>query len=241
MRILVCFIFAIIALILVCFLILSGFALLVRTNKAYCEDSRVYRSVLNGASAAVLWIMRIKVRLSGIEKLPKNQVLLFVGNHRSNFDPIITWYKLRDWNIAYVSKAENFKIPIFGRLIRRCCFLSIDRENPRKAIKTINDAANLLEKQAVSIGVYPEGTRSKNGELLPFHNGVLKIAKKSSVPIAVVTLEGTEKIHKNFPFHRSNIEMNIVDVIPKDRVVSLSSSELATNVRSLVEGALVKR
>ena len=126
---------------------------------------------------------RIKVHTTGMEKVPQGERLLFVGNHRSKFDPIITWYLFRKWDIAFLSKKENFRVPIFGRIIRKCCFLAIDRENPREALKTVNKAAGLLENGTVSIGVYPEGTRSRTGELLPFHNGVLKIAQKAGAPI----------------------------------------------------------
>lgn len=122
---------------------------------------------------------------------------MFVGNHRSNFDPIIEWLVLKPWDIAFISKGENFKIPFFGRIIRKCCFMPIDRENPRKALRTINKASDLLQSGEVSIGVYPEGTRSKTGELLPFHDGVFHIAKKAGTPIVVMSIRGTEQIHKN--------------------------------------------
>ena len=123
-------------------------------------------------------VLRIRVYTSGLEKIPKNQKLMFVGNHRSNFDPIIEWLVLKPWDIAFISKGENFKIPFFGRIIRKCCFMPIDRENPRKALRTINKASDLLQSGEVSIGVYPEGTRSKTGELLPFHDGVFTLPKR---------------------------------------------------------------
>lgn len=88
-------------------------------------------------------VLRIRVYTSGLEKIPKNQKLMFVGNHRSNFDPIIEWLVLKPWDIAFISKGENFKIPFFGRIIRKCCFMPIDRENPRKALRTINKASDV--------------------------------------------------------------------------------------------------
>lgn len=100
-----------------------------------------------------------------MEKLPKNERFLLVCNHRSKFDPILTWYVLRDYNLAFISKPENF---------RRCCFMAIDRENPRNALKTIHQAAELIKQNEVSVAVYPEGTRSKTCELLPFHNGICR-------------------------------------------------------------------
>ena len=127
----------ILGLALLYFLIPGFFALFVNPKKEYKKDSKLYRFLLNMASVIGLWFMRVRIHVSGTEKLPKDEKLLFVGNHRSNFDPIITWYVLRDWKISYISKAGNFKIPIFGRIIRRCCFMTIDRENARKAIGTM--------------------------------------------------------------------------------------------------------
>lgn len=228
----------ILGLALLYFLIPGFFALFVNPKKNYTNDSKLFRTILNAVSVIALKIMRVKIQVSGAEKLPHGQKLLFVGNHRSNFDPIITWYSLRDWKIAYISKASNFKIPIFGRIIRRCCFMAIDRESPRKAINTINQASELLKSKEVSVGVYPEGTRSKNGELLPFHNGVLRIAQKANASIAVVILKGTEKIHKNYPFHRTYVEMTIAEVIPSEQVSSTRSAELGDKVRNIIENNL---
>lgn len=67
--------------------------------------------------------------------------------------------------------------------------MAIDRENPRNALLTIEKAAKLIESDEVSIGIYPEGTRSKECVLLPFHNGVFKIAQKASVPIVVASIQ----------------------------------------------------
>lgn len=238
MKIVLWIVSIILGLALLYFLIPGFFALFVNPKKNYTNDSKLFRTILNAVSVIALKIMRVKIQVSGEEKLPHGQKLLFVGNHRSNFDPIITWYSLRDWKIAYISKASNFKIPIFGRIIRRCCFMAIDRESPRKAINTINQASELLKSKEVSVGVYPEGTRSKNGELLPFHNGVLRVAQKANASIAVVILKGTEKIHKNYPFHRTYVEMTIAEVIPSEQVSSIRSAELGDKVRNIIENNL---
>lgn len=220
------------------FIIPGFFALFVNPKKEYKKDSKLYRFLLNAASGIGLWVMRVKVHVNGVEKLPKGQKLLFVGNHRSNFDPIITWYMFRDWNISFISKAGNFKIPIFGRLIRRCCFMVIDRENPRKAISTINSASELLKSGEVSIGVYPEGTRSKTGELLPFHSGVLRIAQKGNAGIAIIAMKGTERIHKNYPFRASHIEVEVLDVIPAEQVATTRTNDLSEMIREKLENSL---
>ena len=213
----------------ICFLAICS--LFVDPKKEYTKNSRFYRVLLNSASAAALKFLRIRVHTSGLEKIPQDQKMLFVGNHRSNFDPIIQWVVLKHWDIAFLSKAENFEIPFFGRFIRKCCFLAIDREDPRKALTTIHKATDLLQSGEVSIGVYPEGTRSKNGELLPFHDGVFRIAKKAGTPIVVMSIQGTEQIHKNVLRRRSDIYLDIVQVIPADEVKSGTTHTLGEAVR----------
>ena len=201
---------------LVIFLLVCG--ALVSNKKYYTEESRFYRNLIMVITAVIFKIGRVKLHISGTEKLPEGKKLLFVGNHLSNFDPMVTYYAFPQWRISYIAKASIINMPLFGRYIRRCCFMDIDRENPRNAIITINRAAELLKKQEVSIGVYPEGTRSKNGELLPFHNGVFKIAQKADADIAVVALEGVNQIAKNFPWHKTHVYVNVLEVIPANEV-----------------------
>lgn len=216
-------------------------ALLVDPRKEYENNSRFYRFLLNSASAGVMKLLRIKIHVTGSEKLPKGEKLLFISNHRSNFDPIVTWYALKDWQIAFLSKEENFKLPFFGRIIRKCCFMPIDREDPRKAIVTINKASKLLKRQEVSIGVYPEGTRSKNGQLLPFHNGVLKTAQRANASVAVLTVTGTENIHKRTPFQVSHVYLDVLEVLPAENIQSTRTDMLGIAIRHLMESNIEKR
>ena len=216
-------------------LFLTVCALLVDPTKEYGKDSRFYRFLLYSATDAALKLLRIQVHTTGTEKLPPDKKILFVGNHRSNFDPIITWHIFKDHNLAFISKAENFKIPWFGRIIRRCCFMAIDRENPRNAITTINKAAALLARQEVSIGVYPEGTRSKDGTLLPFHNGVFKIAQKADADIAVLAVRGTETIHKRVPFRTCHVYLDVVEVIAAAEIRKEKTDAIGSRVRMLLE------
>lgn len=209
-------------------------ALAVNPEKEYEKNSRFYRFVLDSATAAAMKLLRIRVHVSGIEKLPEDTMVLFVCNHRSNFDPIVTWYALKKWKIAFVSKPENFKVPLFGRIIRKCCFLAIDRENPRNAIVTINKAADLLRKQEVSIGIYPEGTRSGDKQLLPFHDGVFKIAQKADASLAVLSITGTEEIAARTPFQPTDVYLDVLEVFPSEDVKGIRPQMLGTIVRHLL-------
>lgn len=212
----------------------------VDTSREYEDHNKFYRFLLNFTTGACMKLVRVRIHVTGREKLPA-EPMLFVSNHRSNYDPIITWYGLRKWNISYISKASNFKIPFFGRCIRRCCFMTIDRDNPRNAIQTINKAAELLKKGDLSIGVYPEGTRSKTCQLLPFHNGVFKIAQKAQTPIAVMCVTGTEKIAKRTPFRRTDVYLDILEVFSSEYVKNTKTEVIGMEMRRLVEINTEKR
>lgn len=226
-----------IAVLYILFLIICS--LFVSPKKEYDEHSSFYRALLNGATTIAVKIMRIRIHSTGIEKIPADtKKILFAGNHRSRFDPLLSWHLLKRWQIAFVSKPSNFRIPVFGRFIRKCCFMAIDRENPRNAIKTIQKAADLLIKGQVSVGIYPEGTRSKTCKLLPFHNGVFKIAQRADAPIVVLAVSGTENIHKNYPFHHTDVYIDVIDVLPAEFVKENRTDVIGERVRIGLENHL---
>lgn len=220
-------------------LTLSGLA--VKSDKEYLRDNGYYRALLNSGTWLAVNGGRVHIHAEGLEKIPSDGRFLLVSNHRSKFDPIVTWRVLSDRNLAYISKEENFRIPFYGRIIRRCCCIPIDREDPRKALVTIGTAADILKEGTVSMGVYPEGTRSTDGTLLPFHNGVFKIAQKAHVPIVVLTVEGTEQIHRNFPLNSTDVYLKVAETISAEEVASLRSKELGERVHADFENNLNRR
>ena len=174
------------------------------------------------------------IHINGEELLPKDTRYLFVSNHRSNLDPIVIMNRLRDREIAFVSKPENLKIPVIGKFIHECCFLPIDRENARNAMSTINEAADYIKSGVVSIGIYPEGTRSKSVEMREFHAGSFKIAQKAHAPIVVSAVRGTEKAAKRF-FRATHVYIDILAVISADDAAAMKTVDLSDKVRSMLE------
>ncbi len=212
-------------------------SLFVNPDKDSSHNSRFCRFLLNFSTDLAMIYTRVRVHVTGKELLPEGRFLL-VSNHISNFDPIIQWYVLKKSDLAFISKPENFKIIAFGKIVRKCCFLPINRSDPRDSVKTLLAAAELVKNGEVSMGIFPEGTRSKTGELLPFHDGVLKIAKSAGVPIVVTVMKGTNQIAKNFPWHRSHVDMEIINVIDKETVTGNSTHELASRVREAMLNSL---
>lgn len=231
----------ILALIVLVVLFICVSALLVDPRKEYDRNSRFYRALLDGSTAFALWLVRARIHVTGMERVPLDQRCLYVSNHRSNYDSIVTWRVFRKQQLAYLSKEENFKVFAYGRIIRKCCFMAIDRVNARNAMRTINRAAQLLGSGEVSIGVYPEGTRSKTKVLLPFHGGVFKIAQKANAPIVVLAVRGCEDIAHNLPFRGTDVYLDVVDVMMPDEIAKVRSQVLSDRARNAIATHLEKQ
>ena len=157
----------------------------------------------------VQWIFRIILKMAGvhitvkgIENIPKDRAVLYVGNHRSYFD-ILAGYTTVPTLLGFVAKKEMERIPILRTWMVNVNCLFLDRKNIKEGLKTILQGIEKV-KNGVSIWIFPEGTRNTNEditELLPFKEGSLKIAEKSGCPVIPVAMTGTaEVLEKHFPF-----------------------------------------
>lgn len=185
----------------------------------------------------LMTLMRIKIELKGLEKMP-NEPCVVVCNHRSGFDPMTLLAVLKTRKIAYISKPSNFKIPLVGPFIFHAGFLSIDRENGVRALRTLKTAATRMRETGVDIGIYPEGTRSRTGELLRFKAGAFVLAKDADAPIAVMSTKGTELISQKGLFRSVRVKMEILDIIDRQSVRDLTTEELSARSKELIEISL---
>ncbi len=180
----------------------------------------------------------VRPHISGEEKLPTDSRFLFVCNHKSMFDPLMVIGYLYPWNISFISKPSNLQIPMVGDIAYNAGYLAIDRENDRAALKTILTAADYMKRDICSIGIYPEGTRSKTGEMLPFHAGSFKTAQRANVPVAVACVRNSELVKKRLFLRPTDVYLDILEVIPAEKVKAMSTAELSERSRKLIEEGL---
>ena len=107
-----------------------------------------------------------------------------------------------------------------------------------EGIKAINKAIDTINEHKASIAVAPEGTRSKNLELLPFHAGTFNIAKRSGVPIVCVGIKNTNMIHKNFPKKFTKVNCDVIYIMEPEEYMDLSTVEIANKLHSIYEDYL---
>ncbi|MCR4641501.1 MAG: 1-acyl-sn-glycerol-3-phosphate acyltransferase [Lachnospiraceae bacterium] len=153
-------------------------------------------AIVNWAFRVVLFLAGTKATVIGEENVPKDRPVLYVLNHRSFFDILLTYTRVPR-QTGYVAKKEMTKYLTltWWMMLLHCEFL--DRKDLRKGMKTINDCAEKI-KNGISIAIYPEGTRNKGGEdMLPFHGGSFKIAEKSNCLVVPVVLNNTSAVFED--------------------------------------------
>lgn len=155
--------------------------------------------IVQWAFRVMLGIAGVDVTVIGEENIPDEPVL-FIGNHRSYFDILLTYSRCRHLT-GYIAKKEMLRYPLLRDWMKRLYCLFLDRSTPKEGLKTILQAIEYVKK-GISICIFPEGTRNDGEELsmLPFHEGSFKIAEKSGCPIVPMCLNNTAAIfEKQFP------------------------------------------
>jgi 1-acyl-sn-glycerol-3-phosphate acyltransferase len=163
-----------------------------------------------------------KVKMVGLENIPKGKPVIYVSNHQSYFDiPVLLAYL--PGSFRFIVKKEFFSAPVFGGFTRRSGHLSVDREVGSEAHKTLLEAASLLNA-GKSVIIFPEGTRSRDGALGKFKRGGFAIAFESGAPIVPVAISGSYKImRRNAPLlWPSRVTVRI------DKPISLTKVEKPT-------------
>jgi len=141
---------------------------------------------------AGLAMVGVRVEVSGVERLDAKQTYIFTPNHQSLIEvPLFVAYLGR--NPAYLGKKEIFKYPVFGRGIRLIGAVPVDRSNSAAAVESAKLATENL-RRGKSYVVYPEGTRSRDGRMLPFKKGAFMMAIDAGVPVVPITVSGATRI-----------------------------------------------
>jgi 1-acyl-sn-glycerol-3-phosphate acyltransferase len=140
-----------------------------------------------------IWMAGAKLEIIGREKVPSEGPVIFMSNHQSNFD-ILSLFLAIPRQFSWIAKEELFAIPVFGHSMRRAGYIPLDRRDGRRALKSIEAAAAII-KSGRSVIMFPEGTRSPDGNLLPFKRGGFLLAAKAGVPIVPLTINGSARIN----------------------------------------------
>ena len=157
------------------------------------RSGRTYHKVALFWSKVCLLAAGVKIEVDGSELIPRDQPVIFMSNHQGNFD-ILALFQAVPIRFNWLAKEELFKIPLFGRSMQSAGYIPINRGDGRDSLKSLDRAAELV-RGGTSVAIFPEGTRSNDGNLLPFKRGGFILASKAAVPIIPVSISGSMKIN----------------------------------------------
>ena len=173
-----------------------------------------------------------RVKILGLGNLDPQKSYILVSNHQSNFD-IFTLLGYLPIQFRWIAKAELFRLPFLGWAMSRIGYIPIERDSPKKAYRSMLQAAEKVRK-SVSVMIFPEGTRSPDGNLQPFKKGLFLIALKSQAPILPIAIRGTGQIMQkgDWRTHPGKVHIIIAPPIETAGMPPEKEGELSDRVRS---------
>jgi 1-acyl-sn-glycerol-3-phosphate acyltransferase len=196
----------------------------------YCFFSRLY----------IIFSPFWKIRVNGKNKFQRNKVYVVIANHQSMLDIIVIHHLYREY--SWVSKAENFSYPFLGWLMRISGDIKLERDNPQSFARLVRNCNRKLVS-GCSIIIFPEGTRTPDGEIQRFKEGAFRIAQLSKIGILPVVLDGTREVlpKKGILMKPSSrFIISVMDEIPYESFKDENPRLLADRLRGLMSDELLK-
>ena len=138
----------------------------------------------------VIELLNVDLHATGADRLPAGRAYVYMSNHQSHLDIPILYATLPSPTIRMLAKKELFQIPLWGQGLRAAEFVEVDRSNHARAVKSIEQAAQLI-RDGVSIWIAPEGTRSRDGHIGKLKKGGFHLAQETGTQIVPVAIRGT--------------------------------------------------
>jgi 1-acyl-sn-glycerol-3-phosphate acyltransferase len=183
---------------------------------------------------SILFVSGIRVTVKGVENIDRDQSYIFMANHQSNFDIPVLLGRL-PVQFRWLAKAELFKIPLFGRAMQGCGYISIDRMNRKSAFESLTRAANTI-RNGTSVVIFPEGTRSMDGKIMAFKKGGFVLTLNAGVPIIPVVIHGTWPImpKSKFQIRSGRVTLEILPPVDTSQYSRKDKEHLIDAVRNIM-------
>lgn len=186
-------------------------------------------------------LCNVRLKKVNMDLLPKNEKFVFVANHRSDMDPVISVSALGHNYTAYVSKKEIWKAPVLSMWMYNNGYMFMDRDDPRQSIRVIRRACEIIDKQLADVGIFPEGTRNKdeNSPLGEFKPGALKIVERTKAPLVIACMTNTDVVKKRWP-RRTTCYFKVIKVMYYDDYKDMNTQELAKYCEDLIRAEYIE-
>ena len=182
----------------------------------------------------VLFIARVKLKVTGLENLDTKKPCIYVSNHVSHLD-VVAIARAIPLGLFYIGKKELKKVPILGQYMYLIGHIFIDRKNREKAMASMRKAAQLIN-QGKNVITFPEGTRTRDGKTAIFKRGTFIIAKEGMIDIQPLAVVNADKIlpRDSFMIKPGTIEVRVGKRISANEIKDLNAEAAAEYVRKRV-------
>lgn len=199
------------------------------------STGRMQVTIARAWARMLLRVSFVRLRIEGLEKIDPKGSYVFVANHLSYMDTpsILAAIPVQ---FRFMAKKGLFKIPFLGYHLSRAGHISVPRDNPREAVKSMTEAGRIIRERGISILIFPEGSRSANAKLQPFREGAFYIAINAGVQVVPVAISGSEKV---LPFGSGTVSpdsilIRIGDPIPTAGLTVKDRGALALKLHEAV-------
>ncbi|PLX99831.1 MAG: 1-acyl-sn-glycerol-3-phosphate acyltransferase [Desulfuromonas sp.] len=170
----------------------TGLCILLAIMVSLCSTANRVHQVARWWGKVALWLGGVRIETTGSEHIEAHRPTIYMANHQSNFDiPIL--YSGLPIQFRWLAKKELFDVPFFGNAMQRAGYIPVDRGNRKRAIASMDYAADRI-RQGASVIIFPEGTRSPDGNLLSFKKGGFMLALQSGAPIVPIAISGSRDL-----------------------------------------------
>lgn len=185
---------------------------------------------------AILKIAGIRLKVRGLDRLEPGRPYVFIVNHQSNIDIPVLVQGLTGFQLRWVAKKELLYIPFFGWGLWASKHITVDRSNRRKSMASLRKAREGIVA-GICVVVFPEGTRSPDGRLLPFKRGGFLLAMKAKAPLVPVTIKGSGSLlpRGDWRIRAGEVEVIVSDPIGLEQVQGKNLNDLLNQVRAIIE------
>lgn len=196
--------------------------------------SNFTNSIVRFWARSLLYIAGIKINVIGLDKIDPKQPYVFMSNHQSTFD-IMTCLAVLPGAARFLAKKELFRIPIFAQGMKAVGMIPIDRSNSKKARASLEKAVEEI-KDGVSVIIFPEGTRTRDGKIQPFKKGGFILAIQGGIPIAPMVLTGAMQVMQKKDLHlqKGAITIEFLDPIDTSNYSYDQRNQLIDSIRDKI-------
>jgi 1-acyl-sn-glycerol-3-phosphate acyltransferase len=196
-----------------------------------------FDAVQRGWTRALLGASGVRVQVEGMENLPDDGGAILVANHQSNFDIFALLFAL-PVSIRFVAKQELSRIPLLAQAMRSAGHVFIDRTDRRGSVRAMRAAAARMRDEGLFLGLFPEGTRSRDGRLGTFKKGSFVLAIETGLPIVPIALDGGWRLAEGRGIRSGEVRIRVGTPIPTEGRTVAERDQVLTEVRRSVAGLL---